>query len=153
MALAGGASAGDLTSASYRVRGLHPASIGPARTTSTSSIPHFSGSGVSLGQGDALGPAGSAVNLTTSWPGFWPIAAGALPALDLDGDGRQSFLDLDGDGDGLLDVVETGTGVTITAPSHSVWAFLGWSGACTGTGSCIVTMDANKSVTATYGPG
>ena len=27
--------------------------------------------------------------------------------------------------------------------------FAGWGGACTGTGSCTVTMDGNKSVTAT----
>jgi List-Bact-rpt repeat protein len=45
-----------------------------------------------------------------------------------------------------------GTVVTITAPSNGTWIFTGWSGACTGTGSCVVTMDANKSVTATYAP-
>lgn len=28
--------------------------------------------------------------------------------------------------------------------------FSGWSGACTGTGNCVVTMDADKSVTATF---
>ena len=28
--------------------------------------------------------------------------------------------------------------------------FSGWSGACTGTGSCVVTMDAAKAVTATF---
>ena len=44
-----------------------------------------------------------------------------------------------------------GTVVTITAPSSATYTFLGWSGDCTGTGNCVVTMGANKSVTATYG--
>ena len=29
-------------------------------------------------------------------------------------------------------------------------AFVGWSGACSGAGACVVTMDASKSVTATF---
>jgi uncharacterized repeat protein (TIGR02543 family) len=32
------------------------------------------------------------------------------------------------------------------------WAFTGWSGACTGTGPCAVTMSAARSVTATFKP-
>jgi hypothetical protein len=28
--------------------------------------------------------------------------------------------------------------------------FAGWSGACTGTGTCTVTMNANTAVTATF---
>ena len=114
LGIAAAARAGDLTSASYRLRGLHPASVGPARLASSAPAPAIGSSGASLAQGDALGPAGSAVNLTTSWPGFWPLVAGALPALDADGDGRQTFLDPDDDGDGLLDTVETGTGVYVS---------------------------------------
>ncbi|RUQ40391.1 MAG: hypothetical protein EKK69_05595, partial [Candidatus Competibacteraceae bacterium] len=44
-----------------------------------------------------------------------------------------------------------GTVVTLTATPASGSAFSGWSGACTGTGTCAVTMDAAKSVTATFG--
>ncbi|RLC33539.1 MAG: hypothetical protein DRZ76_04225, partial [Candidatus Nealsonbacteria bacterium] len=33
---------------------------------------------------------------------------------------------------------------------ESGWQFAGWSGACSGTGSCTVTMNANKSVTADF---
>lgn len=40
--------------------------------------------------------------------------------------------------------------VTLIATPTTGSAFAGWSGACTGTGACAVTMDAAKSVTATF---
>lgn len=40
--------------------------------------------------------------------------------------------------------------VTLTAAPNTGSNFTGWSGACTGTGSCIVTMSANRSVTANF---
>ena len=44
-----------------------------------------------------------------------------------------------------------GTVVTLTATSSSGSTFTGWSGGgCSGTGSCTVTMDANKTITATF---
>ncbi len=43
-----------------------------------------------------------------------------------------------------------GTVVTLTATPDADSDFTGWSGACAGTGSCSVTMDADKSVTATF---
>jgi hypothetical protein len=45
------------------------------------------------------------------------------------------------------------TVVTLTAAPDAGYAFTGWSGGgCSGTGSCVVTMDAAKSVTATFMP-
>jgi len=44
----------------------------------------------------------------------------------------------------------TGTLVTLTATANNTSAFVGWSGGCTGTGTCSVTLDAAKSVTATF---
>ncbi|WP_168058585.1 InlB B-repeat-containing protein [Candidatus Manganitrophus noduliformans] len=44
----------------------------------------------------------------------------------------------------------TGTTVTLTAPPSADSVFIGWSGACSGTGNCVVTMDAAKSVTANF---
>jgi hypothetical protein len=44
----------------------------------------------------------------------------------------------------------SGTVVTLTATPDAGSVFIGWSGACTGSGSCVVTMDAAKSVTATF---
>lgn len=43
------------------------------------------------------------------------------------------------------------TAVTLTASAASGSTFSGWSGACTGTGNCVVTMTAAKTVTATFG--
>jgi hypothetical protein len=44
----------------------------------------------------------------------------------------------------------SGTGVTLTAAAAAGSTFAGWSGACSGTGSCAVTMSAARSVTATF---
>src|ERR1019366_3130933 len=42
------------------------------------------------------------------------------------------------------------TQVTLNANPDQGWAFTGWSGACTGTGPCNITMTQNLSVTATF---
>jgi len=42
------------------------------------------------------------------------------------------------------------TQVTLNAAPAQGWAFAGWSGACSGTGSCMVTMTQNQSVGATF---
>jgi len=44
----------------------------------------------------------------------------------------------------------SGTPVSLTATPASGSIFTGWGGDCSGTGSCQVTMDAAKSVTATF---
>ncbi|MFZ1640435.1 MAG: Calx-beta domain-containing protein [Candidatus Contendobacter sp.] len=44
-----------------------------------------------------------------------------------------------------------GAVVTLTAAPDASSTFLGWSGACIGTGSCTVTMDAVRKVTALFG--
>jgi len=43
-----------------------------------------------------------------------------------------------------------GTAVTLTATPSSGSIFSGWSGACSGTGTCAVTVEASASVTATF---
>ena len=45
---------------------------------------------------------------------------------------------------------DTGTVVTLVPSPATGSAFTGWSGACTGSGACVVTMDAARSVTATF---
>ena len=44
----------------------------------------------------------------------------------------------------------SGTVVSLTATPDSGFTFAGWSGACSGTGACSVTMDAAKSVSANF---
>jgi hypothetical protein len=43
-----------------------------------------------------------------------------------------------------------GTVVSLTATPAANFQFIGWSGACSGSSSCSVTIDATKSVTATF---
>src|SRR2546423_11739795 len=40
--------------------------------------------------------------------------------------------------------------VTLAAAADAGSSFAGWSGLCSGTGGCTVTMDADKAVTATF---
>jgi len=42
------------------------------------------------------------------------------------------------------------TAVTLTAAPGAGSSFVGWSGACTGTGACVLTMDGSKHVTAQF---
>lgn len=102
--------AGDLASASFRSQGGH-VSAGSSGALSSDS---FEG-GASLGQSEAIGPSGSSTSLTTQSSGFWAIAEGGIPSLDVDGDGIQSFIDTDDDGDGLDDSVETLTKLFVSA--------------------------------------
>jgi GH25 family lysozyme M1 (1,4-beta-N-acetylmuramidase) len=46
---------------------------------------------------------------------------------------------------------DPGAIVTLTATPNPGFELAGWSGACTGTGSCTVTMDRDRAVTATFG--
>jgi hypothetical protein len=43
-----------------------------------------------------------------------------------------------------------GAQVTLSAAPDADWSFSGWSGACTGAGSCAVAMNSAQSVTATF---
>lgn len=45
---------------------------------------------------------------------------------------------------------DPGTAVTLTATPDLGAVFTGWGGACSGTAPCTVTMDADRSVTATF---
>jgi len=44
----------------------------------------------------------------------------------------------------------SGTAVTLTATAGTGATFAGWTGACTGTGTCAVTMSQARAVTATF---
>jgi PKD repeat protein len=55
-------------------------------------------------------------------------------------------------GSGCQTSFSTGTAVTLTATPDPGSVFAGWSGDCSGTGSCQVTMGQARSVTATFAP-
>ena len=109
------AASAELTSPSFRVIGANTNAGSAAQLQSTALLPDFAGTGVSVGQSEALGFGGSLGDLRSVAPGFWPVATGAFPSLDVDGDAIQSFRDDDDDGDGLPDTVETGTGVFVSS--------------------------------------
>jgi uncharacterized repeat protein (TIGR01451 family) len=46
----------------------------------------------------------------------------------------------------------SGTGVTLTATPAGTSTFAGYSGACTGTGACNISMTTNQAVTASFAP-
>ena len=48
--------------------------------------------------------------------------------------------------------ITAGTPVTLTPVPQASSIFTGWSGDCTGTGSCVVTMNQAHNVTATFSP-
>ena len=48
-------------------------------------------------------------------------------------------------------VYQPNTVVTLTATAGTNASFTGWSGACAGTSTCQVTMNANRAATATFG--
>ena len=45
---------------------------------------------------------------------------------------------------------QQGSMVTLTATPSAGFTFQGWGGACSGTANCVLTMDADKSVTASF---
>ncbi len=45
---------------------------------------------------------------------------------------------------------DAGTAVTLTATPTAPSTFVGWSGACSGTGSCQLTMESDRTVTALF---
>lgn len=108
------AGAAELSSASFLHRGGHTSAAGTGALASSAPSPSFAGGGASVGQSEAIGLSGLDSDLRSSAPGFWPIAAGELPAIDLDGDGLRNAVDPDDDGDGLADAAETDTGVFVS---------------------------------------
>jgi hypothetical protein len=53
-------------------------------------------------------------------------------------------------GDDCSEDYPSGTLVTLTATADGSSTFAGWSGACEGAATCVVTMAAARSVTATF---
>jgi len=85
------------------------------------------------GQLDNLGAADKLLTVATTGTGSGAVTA---TGINCPGDCSESYPD--------------STQVMLTATPATGSTFGGWSGACTGSGSCTVTMDLLKSVTATF---
>lgn len=75
-------------------------------------------------------------------------------AVALDGAGNGTVTSTDGAVSCSHDrtrAIGSGLVITLTATADGGSSFTGWSGACSGTGSCVQTMTASNVVTATFG--
>ena len=83
------------------------------------------------------------------------IIIGKLLAVAKDGTGNGTVTSVPAGIDCGLDcdeVYSSGDVVTLTAVPDAMSMFAGWSGACSGTGDCVVTMNSDIIVTATFSP-
>lgn len=96
-----------------------------------------------------------------------PVATNAAYAFTATGDRtlvanfaparHQIFTGTAGAGSGLITLdpaggaYDFGTVVTATATADPGATFAGWSGDCAGSGACVLTVDGDKSITATFG--
>ena len=121
VALAPGlAVASPMSSAHYRIAGSNLNGGGITAMTSTAPVPKVGGLGVSTGQAEALGFAGSLITLFSVAPGFWPIVGGEFCADVLDSDAdliaayrdncRFAFNPGQEDTAGILTAIPDGTG-------------------------------------------
>jgi hypothetical protein len=104
-------------------------------------------SGACTGAGDCVVTMSEAKSVTATFA----LGTNVLTVLkDGTGSGSVSSISAGIDcGDDCAELYNLGTAVTLTATATAGY-FAGWSGACTGTGSCEVTMDAAQDVTATF---
>jgi hypothetical protein len=110
-----------------------------------------------LYQAFGLGPAPNGAKNATPLP----IAPDVVPdhdlTVDVEGAGRvtstPSGIDCGTGQSGTCSAsFAHGTSVTLTETPEAGSGFAGWSGACTGTGSCAVSMSVARSATATFTP-
>jgi photosystem II stability/assembly factor-like uncharacterized protein len=103
----------------------------------------------------AIDPTNPSIMYAGTWGGVFKSYPAGSFSLNVSksgtGDGRvtsnPSGIDC---GSTCAETYDQGISVTLTATPSSESIFAGWSGACSGTVDCVVTMDDNKSVTATF---
>ena len=71
-------------------------------------------------------------------------------AVTKNGNGTINFSPLGVSCGTLCQKYDYGTPVSLTATADTGYSFSGWSGECSGAGSCSFTMNSNKNVTATF---
>ncbi len=108
----------------------------------------------------AIGPDGTATSVWSSDDGtnediLTASTASPLYALDVNrsGSGQGTVTSSPGGincGDECVEVFTSLTEVTLTATAEPGSTFTGWTGPCSGTDTCVLTMDQNRSVSATF---
>jgi hypothetical protein len=96
-------------------------------------------------------PTPTATPEDTATPTVTPTPTTYLLTVERSGDGTVTSVPagIDCGADCIEDYADQ-TSVNLTAEAGDGSMFAGWGGACSGTGSCVVTMDADKTVTATF---
>ena len=130
----------------------NPSPNGPVyQVTPSGSTVFLSGSFTTLG-GQSRGFTG-AVGTDGSILGPWPLPQQFGLSVTRGGTGTGTVTSSPAGiecGVDCSEALDEGTVVTLTGNPSSGSTFTGWSGACTGTGTCQVTMSAARNVTATF---
>ncbi len=87
--------------------------------------------------------------IITAAPTIYNLTTTVSGAGSVSGDGVSCGY---GVGSSCVKSLNSGTEVTLSASPYSGYTFSGWSGACSGTGSCSIKLDSNKSVSAVFAP-
>jgi hypothetical protein len=96
---------------------------------------------------------GIAVDRAFQYPYDYPYEESVTLSVTKDGNGSGTVTSTPAGINCSSDCSEKfpfGTAVTLTPTASSGSSFTGWSGACSGSGDCVVTMDADRDVTATF---
>ena len=103
-------------------------------------------SGACTGTGTCTLSMYGAENVTATFsPNQEPLSVNVSGSGTVTGSG----VSISGPGSGSYNL-SYGTPVTLTATPTTGYQFAGWSGACSGTGTCVLTMNGAESVTATF---
>lgn len=105
------------------------ASFDPAPTTGDSTA----SSGGTTSDGTTTGPTTYTLTVSRSGPG---LVSSTPAGITCGKDCSQAY--------------SAGTTVTLTATPKPGWTFVGWGGACSGTGSCTLTLTADTAVSARF---
>jgi YVTN family beta-propeller protein len=103
---------------------------------------------------NSLGVAGSPQGVTLTGV----AQSGSSPTLTVNFTGTGSGSVADGNGFNCSSPgpcthsYASGASVTLTATAQAGSIFFGWTGACTGTGPCVLTMNSSQAVTAKFSP-
>jgi len=120
-----------------------------AAAASGSTFAGWSGGGCS-GTGNCVVTMNANQSVTATFNSSAPVTYSLTVAKAGTGSGTVSGTGISCDPD-CTETYAQGTQVTLTAAAASGSTFAGWSGGgCSGTGNCVVTMNANQSVTATF---